>query len=43
MLYTKDKEYESCKTIKIYTPITIKGFDQIKNLLDNLNFYFFIK
>ncbi len=41
MLYTKDKEHESRKTTKTYIPITTKGFDQIKNLLDNLNFYFF--
>ena len=38
-LYTKDKKHESNKTTKNYTPITTKEFDQIKNLLDNLNFY----
>jgi hypothetical protein len=30
--------HESSKTTEIYTPITTKGFDQIKNLLDNIDF-----
>jgi integrase/recombinase XerD len=29
--------HESSKTTEIYTPITTKGFDQIKSQLDKLN------
>ncbi len=37
MLYTKKNGLESSKTTKIYTLITTKGFNQIKNLLDYLD------
>jgi len=36
-LYTKDKKHESRKTTKSYTLIITKGFNQIKNSLDDLD------
>jgi len=36
-LFTKDKELKSSKATKNHTPITTKGFDQIKSLSDDLD------